>query len=187
MMYYSIYKISIVYGDYYYRRATVTKWCIDVKLVFNVYMKIWFLSKMIHSKYLKFKFWLIFVLKVTHYILHDPVDCAHACPLLQIVAPPPSPLELERGLAKISLSSWRNLLRAATIYWAHISSLHRYSRHYKFKLNFHERFHVHIQPQWIHVLILWSYHWKVNVKFIEQIQKNIFKLNLQMTNHINAF
>ena len=50
---------------------------------------------MIHSKYLKFKIWLIFVLKVTHYILHDPVDCAHACPLLQIVAPPPSPLELE--------------------------------------------------------------------------------------------
>ena len=67
----------------------MTKWCIDVKLVFNVYMKIWFLSKMIHSKYLRFKIWLIFVLKVTHYILHDPVDCAHACPLLQIVAPPP--------------------------------------------------------------------------------------------------
>ena len=75
----------------------------------------------------------------------------------------------------------------ATIYWAHISSLHRYSRHYKFKLNFHERFHVHIQPQWIHVLILWSYHWKVNVKFIEQIQNNIFKWNTLNNKYINAF
>ena len=76
---------------------------------------------------------------------------------------------------------------SATIYWAHISSLHRYSRHYKFKLNFHERFHVHIQPQWIHVLILWSYHWKVNVKFIEQIQNNIFKWNTFNNKYINAF
>ena len=55
---------------------------------------------MIHSKYLKFKIWLIFVLKVTHYILHDLVDCAHACPLLQIVAPPPSPLELQTNLSE---------------------------------------------------------------------------------------
>ena len=94
-------------------------------------------------------------------------------------------LNISRVQTRVSVRETR--VQAATIYWAHISSLHRYSRHYKFKLNFHERFHVHIQPQWIHVLILWSYHWKVNVKFIEQIQKNIFKLNLQMTNHINAF
>ena len=96
-------------------------------------------------------------------------------------------LELQTNLRKGWNCTIKETAPAATIYWAHISSLHRYSRHYKFKLNFHERFHVHIQPQWIHVLILWSYHWKVNVKFIEQIQKNIFKLNLQMTNHINAF
>ena len=81
----------------------MTKWCIDVKLVFNVYMKTWFLSKMIHSKYLRFKIWLIFVLKVTHYILHDPVDCAHACPLLQIVAPPPSPPPLSCSCQRSTL------------------------------------------------------------------------------------